>query len=420
MPGDREPLPHFAGRVEELAELGERLDNVLLGNTTGGIQLITGVPGAGKSQLGRTFAAAARERGNVKCEWLDVATVGRDVDLFLTIAEALDHGGEGRKVADLQAKATGGSVGALGFRGQATLDRPRHTSAFPRLLAALKQATSKNGAAPDSEALVLLIDELQTIRPPAMENLHTLHRGDHGCPILVVGIGLQHTQTVLAKPADGSPGISRTSPPIVLGALSAAEAREAIRENVAAIAGAVLADECVAKLATASHGFPQHVHAYVAGAVGVVRKFGHCSEGPPLAEALRRGDGRRSDYYLDRLASMDVNDPIGAMAYVVAALRRHGTGAMLADDAIAAFEGTKHDGQTVIETAIARGVLVQHRDGNVGLGIPSFETFLREKLRERDARRRRRGSVSAPTRRPLRLAATRHERRRRAHRVVTG
>lgn len=111
---------------------------------------------------------------------------------------------------------------------------------------------------------MILIDELQTIRPPAMENLHTLHRGDHGCPILVVGIGLR------------------------------------------------------------------------------------------------------------------------------------GTDAMLLDDAIAAFDGSKHGGQTVVETAVARGVLARHRDGRVGFGIPSFETFLQEKLWERDARRLQRRSVSAP------------------------
>lgn len=395
MPGDRDPLPHFAGRVAELAELGERLDNVLLGNTTGGIQLITGVPGAGKSQLGRAFAAAARQRGNVNCEWVDVATVGRDVDLFLTIAEALDHGGEGREVADLHAKVAGGSVGALGLKGQATLDHARHTSAFPRLLAALKQTASNNGTWRDGEALVLLIDEIQTIRPPAMENLQTLHRGDHGCRILVVGIGLQHTQTVLAQPADGSPGISRTSPPIILGTLSADEAREAIRENVVAIAGVGLADECIARLAAASHGFPQHVHAYIAGAAGVVRELGACGEGPPLADALRRGDERRADYYLDRLASMDVRDPIGAMAPVIAALAKRGAGAMLVEDAIAAFDESKHNGQTVIETAIARGVLIRHRNGTVGFGIPSFQAFVQEKLRERDAGGRGSGRLAA-------------------------
>ena len=395
MPGDRDPLPHFAGRVDELAELSERLDNVLLGNTTGGIQLITGVPGAGKSQLGRAFAAAAQERGNVKCAWVDVATVGRDVDLFLTVAEALDLSEEAREAADLHAKVAGGCVAALGFRGQTTLDQPRHTSAFPRLLATLQQAALKNGQWRDGYALVLLIDELQTIRPPAMENLHTLHRGDHGCPILVVGIGLQHTQTVLAQPADGSPGISRTSPPIVLGTLAVNEAQEAIRENVAAIAGAVLADECVAKLAAASHGFPQHVHAYVAGAVGVVRKLGHCGEGPPLEEALRRGEARRESYYLDRLAGMGVHDPIGAMAPVVAALATRGADAMLVDDAIAAFDGSKHDGQTVVETAIARGVLARQRDGAVGFGIPSFQAFLQEKMRERDAGGRGSARLSA-------------------------
>ena len=388
MPGDRDPLPHFAGRTDELAKLGERLDNVLLGNTTGGIQLITGVPGAGKSQLGRIFAAAAPERGEVKCEWVDVATVGRDVDLLLTIAEALDRDDEGRQVADLDAKLVSGGAGALGIRGQATLDQPRHASAFPRLMAALRRAITKDtkdDAWADGEALVLLIDELQTIRPQAMENLHTLHRGDHGCPIMVVGMGLQHTQTVLAHPADGNPGISRTSPPIVLGSLSPDEAREAIRENVAAIAGEDLSDDCVAKLAAASHGFPQHVHAYVAGAVEVIRRLGHCREGASLEEALKRGHARRTNYYLDRIASTGMNDPIGAIGHIVAKLEDRGVDAMLIDDAIAAFDDTKHDGEAVVEAAIARGVLARNRDGTVGFGIPSFRTFMLEKLREREA-----------------------------------
>ena len=401
MPGDRVPLPHFAGRIEEMAELSERLEGVLLGNTTGGIQLITGVPGAGKTQLGRMFADAARERGNIRCVWVDVETVGRDIDLLLTIAEALGRYEEGSEVAELNAKLAGVAIGthpsegqapraprlrAPGSNGQATLDCSRHTSAFPRLLAALKRAIQKKGTWGDGEALVLLIDELQTIRPQAMANLHTLHLGDHGCPIMVVGIGLQHTQALLARPADGSPGISRTSPPIILGSLSADEAREAIRENVAAIAGETLSDDCVARLAAASHGFPQHIHAYVRGAVEVVRELGHCREGPPLEEALRRGDARRSDYYLDRLASMGMNDPIGAMAHIVAALDKRGVDAMLIDDAIAAFTGTKHDGQAVVEEAVARGVLARQRDGTVGFGIPSFQAFLQAKLRERDVR----------------------------------
>ena len=385
MPGDRDPLPHFAGRTDELAKLGEGLDNVLLGNTTGGIQLITGVPGAGKSQLGRIFASAARERGEVKCEWVDVATLGRDIDLFLTIAEALDRDDEGRQVAGLDANLPNGGTSTLRFGGQATLDHPRHASAFPRLLAALKRAVTKQGTWGDGEALVLLIDELQAIRPQAMENLHTLHRGDHGCPIMVVGIGLQHTQMVLAQPADGSPGISRISLPIVLGNLSEDEAREAIRENVAAIAGEDLADDCVAKLAAASHGFPQHIHAYVAGAVEVFRQQGHCREGPSLEEALKRGHARRANYYLDRIASTGMNDPIGAIGHIVAKLAERGADAILVDDAIAAFDGTKHDGQAVVEAAIARGVLARKRDGTIGFGIPSFRTFMLEKLREREA-----------------------------------
>lgn len=79
-------------------------------------------------------------------------------------------------------------------------------------------------------------------------------------------------------------------------------------------------------------------------------------------------------------------DPLGAMAHIAAVLDEHSTDAMLADDAAAAFQGTKHDGEAVVEAAIAQGVLAQKRDGTVGFGIPSFQPFLLEKLRQRDAR----------------------------------
>ena len=51
---------HFAGRREELTVLHERLDEVTeTSESLGGMALVTGVPGVGKTQLGRRFGKEA-------------------------------------------------------------------------------------------------------------------------------------------------------------------------------------------------------------------------------------------------------------------------------------------------------------------------------------------------------------------------
>ena len=117
------------------------------------------------------------------------------------------------------------------------------------------------------KALVLIVDELQTVEPPGMRALRALQQGDHGCPILLVGIGLQHTQhtqQVLGNPPDGSAGISRIAEPITLAPLSADDAVKAIAGNMLAM-GYDIPEATVAALAEASQGFPQHIHGYLAG-----------------------------------------------------------------------------------------------------------------------------------------------------------
>ena len=66
----------------------------------------------------------------------------------------------------------------------------------------------------------MVVDELQTIKAAGMEALRALHEGDHGCPIMLVGVGLQHTENVLAMPASGESGISRVARKPSLGTLA--------------------------------------------------------------------------------------------------------------------------------------------------------------------------------------------------------
>ena len=268
IPNDREPLPYFAGRALEMGALNARLDKVLAGSVTGGIALVTGVPGAGKSELGRQFVkrAVARKSRPAVCHLpADVSLLPSDLGLFKEISATLGRSEAGRRAAGIDTKGTGWAAGGGSVKVQRATEHARDTGSLYELL----RSSGRAGMWKD-RALIVTVDELQTVEPDAMRNLHMLHRGEHGCPILVVGIGLQHTQDVLAHPRDGSAGISRTAPPTRLGCLSRDEAVEAVAGNMKAF-GCDVSAGCVEALAEASCGFPQHIHAYLAAAVEVIR-----------------------------------------------------------------------------------------------------------------------------------------------------
>ena len=299
---EREPPLHFAGRTKELAALRKRLDDLCeTGDASGGMALIVGVPGVGKTQLGRKFAedATARDAAlDIRRLATDTSMLEHHVDLFLAMARALDVEEEARRVADLDTRSTARSAGVGFVRGGLTQEHARHTGGLSALLDSAKHAGIWRG-----KALVLVVDELQTVQPQGMTALRVLHQGDHGCPILLVGIGLQHTQQVLANPSDGSAGISRVAEPIRLGVLPDSEALEAIEKNMLAL-GHAIPESCVAKLARASHGFPQHIHGYLAGAEAAIAKHGGLAPGPSLDDALEAGARARADYYDTRLSML--------------------------------------------------------------------------------------------------------------------
>ena len=379
----REPPPYFAGRTEELAALNKRLDDLReTGDPTGGMALIVGVPGAGKTQLGRKFAedSLAREKA-VRNSRLatDTSMLEGDVDLFMAIARTLGVEKTGRKVADLDTRSTGrnASIGVL--KGGLTREHPRHTGGLSALLDASKHAGMWN-----RKALVLVVDELQTIRPEGMRALRVLHQGDHGCPILLVGIGLQHTQHVLGNPADGSAGISRVAAPITLESLSEAEALEAIDGNMRAM-GHRIPDACVVALAQASQGFPQHIHGYLNGAIEAIEKYGSLAVGRSLDHALEAGNRARTDYYDTRLAMLPDQD---AMLPVIEAMVETDRMWLRRSEAVRAVNegpstGAKAspDGENTVRQAIAHGVLTVER-GGVSFGIPSFHSRMVELLQE--------------------------------------
>ena len=386
----REPPPYFAGRAKELAALNERLDDLCeTGDPSGGIALIVGVPGVGKTQLARKFAdEATRREGPRRIFRMELNTrtlKAADLIVFMDMMKALGKERAGRRVADIQPKTSRVGVGALSAKVEVSREHVRRDHDLTSLMRASLDRGLWQG-----QALVVTIDELQAVDAVGIETLRALHVGEHGCPVLVLGVGLQHTQLVLGNPADGSSGISRVAEPIKLAPLSYEEALEAIDRNMRAM-GHEIADESVVALATASQGFPQHIHGYLKAAIEAISRYGSLEAERSLEDALRAGDQARADYYDTRLSMLPDQD---AMLPVIETMLETGRKSLRRSEAVAVVEPSTRvregpaprskpslDGENIVQQAIAHGVLTLNR-GGVSFGIPSFHSHMEQLLNE--------------------------------------
>ena len=365
----RDELPYFAGREDELYALWIRLDRLCsTGDPRGGMSLIMGVPGVGKTHLGLKFAGDVVESGKPQVRHLALSTslLENDVDLFMTIAQTLDAAKIGREVADLDSRTTRRDFGVGWLKGGRTQEHARHTGRLFALLLASRRTRMWKDV-----ALVLTIDELQTIQPSGLAALRVLHEGDHGCPILIVGIGLQHTPTVLAGTSD-TPGISRLAQILHLRPLPDDDALDAIRGNMQAL-GHGIPEACAEALSKASQGFPQHIHGYLAGALQAIDEHGALDKGPSLQSALQAGHQARTDYYDSRLRLLQGIRPMQTLAGV---MDQRGETALAIEDAVQELDTAGFNGKEALDKAIAHGVLAEDPPGAVSFGIPSFHGYM--------------------------------------------
>lgn len=366
----RDELPYFAGRKAELSALRKRLRRLCAtADPRGGMSLIMGVPGVGKTQLGLAFtqnAVTNRSTPKVRHLALNTSMLESDIDLFMAIAQTLNADKIGGEVADLGSKNTRRDFGVGWLKGGRTREHVRHTGRlFALLLASVRTRMWKD------TVLVLTIDELQTVGPVGLRGLRVLHEGDHRCPLLVVGIGLQHTPAVLAG-SDDAPGISRLAQIIHLRPLPEEDAHDAIAGNIQAL-GHAIPEGCVQALAKASQGFPQHIHGYLAAALHAIDEHGGLAEGPSLQSALRTGDQARVDYYDNRLRLLSGIKP---MQTLVSAMEQRATNALAIEDAILELDTAGFHGKEAIDRAIGHGVLAEDPPGTVSFGIPSFHRHM--------------------------------------------
>lgn len=371
-PFERGAPLHFAGRKPELAMFKRFLDNA---DPSAGVLVVTGVPGVGKSQLLQRFDVEARQAGMAALMLHTSSLSIGDSQLFMQIAEAMGKGNVGARIAHKEPRQTGRRWGLKGgLAGTNYGETTEHVRQEPGLDAMLSALSKKAPA-----RLVVTIDELQNIDAEGAKRLRVLHEGRHGCPVQIVGAGLQHTLDVLRQH-----GISRTVPPIELGLLARGETYEALVKGYAVGTGAELADDVAELLAKRSQDFPQHVTGYLQGAVQTFERRGDVV-GDGIREAVAHGDDVRRRYYDARL------DAVGGVHAVLALLD-------LFDDSeqmtIAGVEeGLRSkgvNGAGIVQEAIGHGMLT--RDGSMlCIGIPSFRNHLQRKASAYREKTRREG-----------------------------
>ena len=382
--------------------LNRKLDELCeTSDPTDGMALVIGIPGVGKTQLCRKFAEdttlRSKSRKGVDVRHLAIGTKRLDnqVNLFMAVAKALGQERKGRAIAKINAKMAGANIGVgagpAKLSAGATFDHVRQATELEEMLVASKdEGMWRAWHGLRRKALVLVVDEIQTVDAEGMATLRTLHEGQHGCPILTLCAGLQHATDVFASRSQVD-AISRVEDTIRLGSLSDDDAVQAIAGGLRAM-GYEAPEPCVLRLAQASHGFPQHIHGYLAGAVDAIAKYGDLDEGPPLAMALSAGDQARRNYYDARLNTIPHKTP--ALLPVIAKMLESGDNAIQESEAVDAINAANYDGQTIVDQAVAHGVLTVISTGVVSFGIPSFHTHMVGEL-ERNAKRKTR-SPSSP------------------------
>ena len=355
---------HFAGRGEELAELGHRLAVVKeTGDASDGLALITGVPGVGKTTLARRFAKSNAETSGVSMIEGGVSRLNDPLNLFLAMGAAIGESERFKKIGDVDSRLKSGAVGVGVARGSAEYEHVRTTLGFEALL----QISAEQGLW-KGKALVVVIDELQQLKEHQADLLADLHQGLHQCPILVVGAGLQNTRAVLSNL-----GISRIADGIELGPLHRDATREVFSESLIDF-DREAPPHVVERLAEASYDFPQHIHCYLTAALDAIDDSAGWRDPDVLAEVLKEGDRLRARHYNDRLQAMMEGHE--RMLPLVAEMRDRDVLTMRKSVAAAAIETKGGDGWKTVADAVKHGVLTEGEEGRVGFGIPSFHNHM--------------------------------------------
>ncbi len=381
--GDRSPAPAFVGRESVLAGVEGTVRRVARGDAQGGIRLIYGAPGAGKSALLEELARRWRAREASDAP-IPLFVSADDFAEPALVAEAiLDTLNPGATPVSASSRRTAWSAQA-GFLSRRVETETSRDSPLAEVSggrrnpwAMLREfAPSQDWPGP----MILLIDEAQGMTGDMSngENslLKALHEGRHGFPLTAVMSGLSDTLQVLREL-----GVSRLSEGAAhaLGPLSGSECREAVaalldRHRVKG--GAEDSAEWAGAISERCNGWPQHLHNYLAGTARSLIDAGGDLARAELDAALEHGDRARVNYYNARLAGLAPAH--GAIRSILSRIPDGGllTGEVMAMTQRTATEASFDNGPQFYKALLHAGVL--HEDGALmcHCPIPSFRRHI--------------------------------------------
>jgi len=350
---DRGPSPFFHGREEVRNRFATVLSD-MIGTMRGTTFLIQGPPGAGKSALLDKLCEEA--------EGWEAATIGSQ-ELYnpAVLAQSMDRD----CVLNREAAA---KIGIKFLEAGVAEQVAGHAS--PKEI--LRHLAPESG-------LILMLDEAQKMknlsqnRSVAIDTLDAIHNGELGKPVVLLTAGLGTSEDVYK-----SPDVSRFARGCTeqLGRLNK-EAEEAVIHDWLMKAGGATGDlsAWINAIASRTHGWPQHIISYTDPANEYLKANQGCMTDEGLQLTLKKGEQERVLYYEARVKGISKRKR-QVLARIFAHLPLDSC--MEEEDLIDALkeEYTHEEAEKLFEDLLARGVLAERPEGDYGIPIPSFHTWL--------------------------------------------
>ena len=251
-----------------------------------------------------------------------------------------------------------------------------------------------------AEPVIVCIDEIQDVKNDSKlgEFIRDLHTQE-SLPILLVCAGLANSQIVLRMVLTVV-AVSRPDPRHVrpIGRLTSEETLEVTKKSLAAIANEVniseqlLIQRYANDIARASDCWPKHLTSHLQGLCEALI----APDGPDLStltiqDVLAYGNRLRGMYYRDRLKSSKIplQDVLTLYDQARRGIDEDGCVELLQTcldkSERRKFKNTFRDGEEVFNAALRSGILMFGEDDQSEIPIPSMETFVRDKARNRQA-----------------------------------
>ena len=357
---DRGPAKYFHGRTEIINTFNSKLKRYQ-DKKRGTTFLIQGAPGAGKTALLDVLSKHAKERG-WKTAHIYPNALWNPHDLSPCLGKR-----SGRQITGL---GLGGGIGNI-IAAKLRLEIKPPAQTIIKLLQKQK------------EPLLLVLDEAQALGikggiPDDMKSvvisvLKQIHNGDLGKPVMLLTGGLGTT-----KAAYGSLGISRFDGDctVQLGRLGKKSECAVIRDWLIKDGRAKGDPQAwIQSIAEEAHGWPQHIISYIKPALKYLESNNRFMTDEGLKFVLEEGAKYRKMYYQRRadgidkkkrqiLAKIFADVPLGETMYL--------------EDIMSVLENeyTPEVAEKLFKKALERGIIDERKDGDYGIPIPSFHTWL--------------------------------------------